>query len=639
MDLSMIASLLPTRPDPAMRTAVLREHRRDELGGDLLIFRRGSWSPDDDGGGPQWLEDPVPRQWAAECVCTACGDRWWSGWIPASGRGDQREDQRRGIRLPEGPDGTLFQGVPDEDDLRAGGYAEVREGETVLCPSCGAGTVVTHRSDLHRGRLWQVLASSIVTIPTVSGRYAAVLWWMCWRVIGPDGDMREGMAPFAAAVLDERGRPRTFRWGGRWEGAAWRPAPRMADPEIIRYPCYGAIDGRKIGAVRAGTVPDLTGSTAKTTGLAEYAAQGGGDLFRYLRLWREIPEIEALVKAGWGRTVAKAVRADQLHAAASSGQDWIRGGRSGLLVSTAYQIADWEAGPRARDLLHMRRPEVRMGAAWDWDPDTLLLWLAFTSDQARPPLMGPGDAAEFDRHVRIWGLPLLRRWGDPERPYLHDCPLRELDRYLRKQCRISGMDPGSAVGLYLDYREMLWALAGEDADRRERWPVRLRDAHDALTRSSAAASGAGLDFAAVAERWVALEWSDGQICVRLPRSQDDLTREGRALAHCVGRYGPDHCKDRLILFVRHHRRPERSWYTLNEDVSGTAPRRVQLHGYGNEYVRETGKTLRIPRRVRDFVERWEDEILDPVFREVRARDLDAKRDRLRGIVGQVGQVG
>ena len=76
-----------------------------------------------------------------------------------------------------------------------------------------------------------------------------------------------------------------------------------------------------------------------------------------------------------------------------------------------------------------------------------------------------------------------------------------------------------------------------------------------------------------------------------------------------------------VLASRNYaRRPERSWFTLNIDTTGDRWREIQLHGYGNE--RANGKQLRIPEEVRAFVNRWESEILTPVF-------LDVKKGAVR----------
>ena len=96
--------------------------------------------------------------------------------------------------------------------------------------------------------------------------------------------------------------------------------------------------------------------------------------------------------------------------------------------------------------------------------------------------------------------------------------------------------------------------------------------------------------------------------------EEDLVSEGKVLRHCVGTYGSAHCSGKPVFFVRHRRRPERSYYTLQIDMNGTIPKELQLHGYGNE--RHGGHKQyahKIPRKVREFCDRWEQEVLTPWF--------------------------
>lgn len=112
----------------------------------------------------------------------------------------------------------------------------------------------------------------------------------------------------------------------------------------------------------------------------------------------------------------------------------------------------------------------------------------------------------------------------------------------------------------------------------------------------------------------------------MPSCNDDLINEGRTLRHCVGSYGQSHLSGKPIFFVRHYRRPERSYYTLNENLTGAEPYRIQLHGYGNEHhgsVKQYEHT--IPQKVLDFVLRWEREILAPWYAQRQAEKQNKKK--------------
>lgn len=195
-------------------------------------------------------------------------------------------------------------------------------------------------------------------------------------------------------------------------------------------------------------------------------------------------------------------------------------------------------------------------------------------------------------------------------------------RYVERQAKRHGGNAEERIGTYIDYRRML-AENGDGETYLELYPPNLRAAHDRqMNLQNAKKSKEAEDrFTALQEKWAALEWSDGMICAVLPRSGDDLRDEGRKLHHCVGGYVNDHANENMIIFIRHARRPERSWFTLNIDLRFAMWTEVQLHGYGNEFAH--GKRLHIPLEVRAFVDRWEKEVLTPVFHKVKASEKKA----------------
>ena len=65
----------------------------------------------------------------------------------------------------------------------------------------------------------------------------------------------------------------------------------------------------------------------------------------------------------------------------------------------------------------------------------------------------------------------------------------------------------------------------------------------------------------------------------------------------------------MIFFIRHYRRPERPYYTLAIDMRNK-PTERQLHGYGNErHGPNKEYAHKIPKSVREFCNRWENEVL------------------------------
>ena len=123
-------------------------------------------------------------------------------------------------------------------------------------------------------------------------------------------------------------------------------------------------------------------------------------------------------------------------------------------------------------------------------------------------------------------------------------------------------------------------------------------------------------FDAVVEKYRDLQWTDGELCIVLPKSYEELYREGETLRHCVGGYSQGHIAgSHTIFFIRHYRRPERCYYTLDINMK-EEPYRNQLHGYGNErHGKNKEHRHTIPKKVLDFCDRWEREVLQPWYRD------------------------
>ena len=196
-------------------------------------------------------------------------------------------------------------------------------------------------------------------------------------------------------------------------------------------------------------------------------------------------------------------------------------------------------------------------------------------------------------------------------------------RYLKKQDALQ-----DGVQLLIDYRKML-RDAGLAEDGETLWPRDLMAAHDRVVQLWTGRGNASyqMGFTSTFIKYRELEWTDGDLCVVLPRTEEDLAAEGKTLRHCVGTYGNQHCSGNPIFFIRHYRRPERSYYTLQINMNKAIPVEVQLHGYGNERHGDRKQYRhKIPQKVRDFCDRWEREVLMPWFAEQKAKTAQKEVD-------------
>ena len=617
MDKEKIASMLPTVIRPDVFRAALAENLDSDLGGELLIYYREAWNNED------W--DPMGfciratrHTWAARCKCTACGYDFHAGWASAKSSSRARTEInmkndlkspydskiKSGISIFEGVDGTTYPGVPEDQD--AEDVLICVDGDRVHCPECDTNLTLCHKSKMrgfqNTNHVYRILAGSVENI----GPYTALVFWLVSRMIDKNGNSETDAEPNSAAVIDEDGTTQMFLYKNlfgqtpQWEART----PNYRDPCQVKYYSRGAAGGLKVGAwFDTKHIPDQRWQSGEKTGLVEYLTGGGNWPVMYLRFWKHNPNVENLVKAGWIHALESSIDADVMHEINRNRQMKEPDGLSAL--------ADWTCA-KPSDMLRMTKREVRDGVIWDWDAQKLMCWQSMVIWHVAEP----GDARTVNDYFDLYSVSLMEEYveriSDEE-----DLRFYEMSRYLEKQYQKFQLDFKQGLRYYFDYWTMLTEAleeTGAEPGPDERYPRDLRAAHDRLAAIQREKGVAG--FGVILKRWGALEWTDGEFCARLPRSESELISEGHTLHHCVGSYGKSHVEGRIIIFIRHRRRPERSWYTLNEDLTGKTPQRIQLHGYKNENL--AGKHLVIPQAVWDFVDRWEREVLAPVFQSVNA---------------------
>ena len=552
-----------------------------EIGRPPMLYRRDSIDEAEDEQSPYWGRSIGRRHWGARCLCTYCGEEWIAGWKDG------------GIEVIASEDGAgIYSGIPYET-----AYAlRFNEGEIVECPFCGTGVQLVRKSKLPpMGRTRRIMVQDIHTLSAGGTRYTVLVAWLRSRWVYDTG-MEDAIDPVEAYVLDTDGKllrlkRHTTCTGGQIGDLLphWKRVKQVRDPNYIRYWSADAINYTKAGCFPLAPIePEtLADTTGEKTGLAELSAYGiCTDVITYLQQWRQHRSLENLVKAGWGYTVNDTVR-------------------------YGYDVSAW-ADLRERrpgKMLGMSRAETAAIGRLHWDYNKSKEWRQYREDG------GMLTAQAWDGYHRTLGSKLMTAMAQygikPERA----------ERYLLQQ---------NERGMFLaDTWDMSVRLGMDMTDPQILFPKALRETHDRLavaiaeqeTLKKSAESQAG--FQDILDRYGHLEWSDGSICIRLPRSLTELVREGATLKHCVGSYGSKHISGSdVIFFVRHARRPERSWYTLDIRMSGGEPQEVQLHGYRNELAH--GKELHIPRRVREFCDRWEREVLLPGWKRMQ-RQTKAKK--------------
>lgn len=590
MDKEMIRQLLPEKPPAGLLRWTLA-NCDDELGEQYLVWRPERVPVYD----LQELMDnstkPKRYERIAHCTCLKCGYDFQTElmgntlmfWVDECGDW--------WILDPNGRQ-------PFEDDAANGYMVEVYgDGEALSCPMCYETLHTIPAKKLRGGRRKQILVVSIETIK----EYAAVVYWLVRQEIYDDGNDYE-VIPRDAYVLDERGTIHryTHTSGGGYttehKASCWRLSSSKKDSLDSTYHDWGSISNKKKGGIFYDNVPDLDGTTAEKTGLEAYANVEGTYGVEYLKLWKKFRNLENLVNTGWTMLVRHIVEYS------FDGHD---------AQKDMAKVMDITKS-KPHEMLNMSRADFKAirKTGKQWTYETQLLYQQYRA-------AGFTSAIKFREYVDKFKESGIRAIGEMQNRY-GDADFEKLERYLVKQ----KMRP-SEVGILLDTRNAARALAGNrPLTMEELWPRNLQSTHDRLTRQrlmqidpkTAASYQRGFDD--VYSKYYQLEWTDKDLCIVIPKSYADLVQEGNVLRHCVGGYSEDHIAGRhMIFFVRHYRRPERCYYTLDINMQDR-PYRQQLHGYGNEHHGINKEySHKIPKKVLDFCDRWQREVLMPWYRD------------------------
>lgn len=452
---------------------------------------------------------------------------------------------------------------------------EFKSGDNMCCPRCGAEGTLYNAAAMKYGHTDQ----GFMVVPTVAAGCAVFTQWCVERHVYRSYYRYRAeftVSPWQAYVVDGKKviklvHYRRNMYGSYYNLGQWEQMKRLVDTMGVPY-LYPA-------------TPDLGGTSLENAKLWEYKAQAySSDHFApiaYARLYLRRNNVENLITSGLGNLIGEMIT--------DEAQD-----RQSYYSRTEYRSPvlpgiNWKK-KKPNEMLGITRTELRTIRSEGWG---VAQWNVY--DKHRDAITLP-DAVEALHKSSVHELNSILA-----EPINSGLALRVI-HYLEKQ--------RADYVTYKDYLHMA-GIAGEDInDPVIRWPPHLRAAHDRLTTAVNYKNDQekARKFADMSERCAGLCWEYNGICIRPAATPEELVAEGKALHHCVGGYSENHTRGNIILFIRHARRPERSWYTLNVDVINK--RIIQNHGYGNE-TSPRGKRLTIRPEVQEFVKAWEEQKLKP----------------------------
>lgn len=194
-----------------------------------------------------------------------------------------------------------------------------------------------------------------------------------------------------------------------------------------------------------------------------------------------------------------------------------------------------------------------------------------------------GGGMKVPDMVQLW-----KEVGGQQAPKLAACALRcgvSARRALHYLESCQGRRLAQGAELWYDYLDMAQNL-GYDLSRSDvLMPKDLQARHDAAAQTLRLEEDAKV-AKAYAKRLRMLrdkyEFELDGLRIVVPESARQIVEEGKTLKHCVGGYAGRHVEGKkVILFLRHSRRPERSFVTI--EMRGVDQNDIrQIHGYRNE---------------------------------------------------------
>lgn len=492
---------------------------------------------------------------AARCWCSGCGGIFLAEYISArtcGGRGIPA-----GIRMV---------------DAYVAGEQEYADGGSIICPCCGETAVLRGAGYMRQGHTEQ----GFVARAYKAQGCLVIVRYMVEESVWRENTQRR-VEPLEAFVVDGKKVVKLRLWqrniGGeyfRLDG--WTENKRFAD--TMGAPWFYDKD-----------LPDLEGTSLENSKLWEYMAQTyEKDRFypvAYARLYLKHRNVENLITSGMGLLVGDGIREEEQR---SGSYYYVR--TSVPLPRLAW--VDWQEKKPSR-MLGVTREGLRLIHEAGWKLNEFQAYHAAAHKLSLPDVV---TALETVKPYQLEEMAKSREWTGRR--------IMQAVRYLKK---VHG-----DMTMLDDYWDMAVRQGLDLENPVIRWPRDLRAAHNRVQEAQRYATTAEQReaFRRMTARCRGLNWTNGEICIRVAESPEELVQEGKTLHHCVGGYTKTHAGGSIILFIRHARRPERSWFTLNVDVVNK--RILQNHGYYNEHA--PGKPpLKIPQKVEQFVKDWQEKVL------------------------------
>lgn len=379
------------------------------------------------------------------------------------------------------------------------------------------------------------------------------------------------------AIFDNEGYGlRAYYWGDyKHSTMRWIKTDICSSYSQSYYYYYRIYDGRVYGR----TLPDLAKKELRKTGLVEAIATAKEiDPEKYLAVWKNVPELERLAKAGLGTLVKEFMY----------GKCTIEGCFKNRLCGDLKKLL----GIDSQELARLRRCN---------GDSSFLKWLQYEKMTGKL----------LPDHVISWfcqeGITI------DDLKFISDrMSMVQIYNYVRRQMKESSMKSREVLTTWSDYLAMAERFHMDTQDVIIYRVRKLRKRHDELvershSKSLAIKAGEILKkYPHVEQIYKSIkdiyEYSDKNYSVVSPRCIEDVLREGENLHHCVG--SSDRYWERIerresyVLFLRRSSDPGKAYYTLEIEPDGTVRQKRTMYDRQEADIEDATK----------FLKKWQKEV-------------------------------
>lgn len=464
------------------------------------------------------LVDPLTgiREKYAACKCLNCGESWYAAIIcPGEGGTYPYFDTEEGPK---------------------------RNSETMHCPCCSASALIAHEKRLDR---YPIIKKAY---PWEIRKVGRCVMFICWAVIHETGYNWQGTTAEQrnAYVIDPGGRWHRFTAMDRSGFSSMSPMCYTGQWYEARR--FQVADGN-FSAILPHPADVYEGTPLENAKLELLEEQAPGtDLLHYARLYMRHPEIENIARNSPALCAALVKSTDRNSGLSVTGLDWV----------------NWKA-KKPHEALYMSKPEYKAAGSVTADRAAAIATrqhaVAVCINNGAPrdyaDTLGGAGVAFAEKYKSVWAL---RRFG-----------LVRVWNYIQKQTetrsKYAGIN-GTAI-FCVDYWEDAQRAGFDLESEVVAFPRSVTEAQARATAAIRYKKDATLrgKFERMTKRLQALRWEYKGLLITPAESEEQLILEGKALGHCVGGYGKEHCSGKSIFFIRHTDSPETSFFTLQLDTA------------------------------------------------------------------------